>query len=1032
MRNILLLIFMSISSPGWAQTAALVAKGTVKNVQGETLIGVNVRLKDSKVGVVTDMDGQFELTIPASVKNPVLLFSYVGYKEKEVPYKGVELAILLEDNTVLSEVVVTGLFNRAKESYTGAASMVTRKDLDLAGASGVLSSLHNIDPSFNMLENNLFGSDPNNIEAMNITMRGSTSLADVQNAGQTTASKSNLPLFIVDKFEVELKDVIDLDNNRVESITILKDAASTALYGSKGANGVVVITTRKPQTGKLTVSYRGKTSFQAPDLSSYNLMNASEKLDYELAAGLYSYLSPTIEENLMAVYNHRRIDAERGVNTYWLSFPVRLGVGQEHNLSVEGGENAMRYAINLGYSNNVGVMKGSDRNTFNGNVFLSYEKGSLLFSNDLGITSNKAHHSHYGSFSRYAKMNAYYSPFDEDGNLIKQLDNVNYYSLPNIYMNNNRNSLNPLWDASLPQRNDASYIRIRNNFGLDWYILPETFFLRGRFSITREESRSDYYLSAEHSSFANISESNFNRKGSYSLSIGSRTDFNGDVTLNFNKTLAKVHQLAGGGGLNIYQELTEKNIFNAEGFPVSDMNYITAATQYEENGHPDGSEELRRGLKAYGFVNYTYSRRYFSDLSYALEGNSQFGAEKRFAPFWSVGLGWNAHQERFLKDDAVLDVFRMRVSYGSTGSVKFSPYQAMTMYSVINHLNYRGLSGLSLMGLGNAGLGWQKTNTLNLGMDVELLDRRITAKVDAYNKITNDLITMLFVPASSGFAGYTANIGQIANRGIEAELKWQVIRDNDHRLFWTVGASVVHNKNEVLKISDTLDALNEQLTSEEGKTSDEIALQRRNPAFLIKEGESINTIFAVKSKGIDPSTGKEIFVQLDGTETFEWSASDLAACGTTDPLIWGNLNTSLRFRDFTFTTFFSYRLGAYTYNNALIEKVENIIPYENADRRALYDRWKKPGDVSYFKSVKDFTSTNATTRFVMKNNYVECSSINLRYDVPREWIKKNLKISAVSLQGTAENLFYTSTIKRERGTSYPFSNKFYFTMTVNF
>jgi TonB-linked SusC/RagA family outer membrane protein len=1023
-----------------AATSSKIAKGTVTDPNGgETLIGVVVEVKGTKSGVVTDFDGNFELKIPDGIDKPVLVFSYVGKKSKEVPYTGAFLNIELEDNTTLQEVVVTGMFTKAKESYTGAANMVTGKDLQLAGSQGVISSLRTIDPSFNLMDNNLLGSDPNNIENMQITMRGSTSLTDVQTDAQN-AIQSNMPLFIIDMFEADLKTVVDLDENRIESITLLKDASATALYGSKGANGVIVITTKKPKEGKLRFSYKGTLSFQAPDLSSYDLMNAMEKLDFEKAAGLYSNETPSINEYLENLYNTRRMDAVRGVDTYWLAYPVQLGVGNKHSLSVEGGENAVRYAINLSYNQVVGAMKGSTRNTLNGEMYLSYTKDNLVFSNKLGVANNKAYNSPYGSFDKYAKMNSYYAPFDENGYPVQRLDKGEYYGLESSagYTRNEASALNPLWDAYLPSRNDNGYLEITDNLMAEWHLIPKVLFLRGRFSFSKEISRSDVAVSAEHTKFLDYTAENFDRKGTYDYGTGYSDRYEGDLTLNYSNTFKELHQLFFGAGVTVSDESTESYTVRVEGLPIPALiDYFPTATQYEADGNPSGSESIRRGVKAYATANYTYDRRYFTDFSYTIEGNSQFGAEKRVAPFWSAGLGWNAHQEKFLQNHPVLNVFRLRASYGVTGSANFSAYQAMTMYKLINGSDYRGNAGVELMALGNPNLGWQKTGLTNVGTDIEILNNRIVAKIDVYNKITDNLLANRDVPLATGFASYRTNIGKVANRGVEAELKFNIIRNPEQGIYWSVGGNLVHNKNKILDISDELEAANQKLLGNitEDMTEEEKAAileRQRNPSYLYKEGESINTMFAVRSKGIDPATGKEIFIKLDGTETFEWDAADQVACGVTDAAIRGNLSTSFRYKGFTALVYFRYEFGGYAYNQTLVDKVENIYPYENADRRVLYDRWKEPGDITYFKSVTDFTKTKATSRFIMKNDIFQCSSATLRYDFPSAWAKKNLHVSNLSLQATMEDIFYTSTIKRERGTSYPFANKFAFSLLFTF
>ena len=366
--------------------------------------GVTVQVvKDPKITTVTNTDGTFALQLDRG-RTVKVDFSYIGMESEYYIFKCQEdfrnLVIKMKDDaSSLKEVVVTGMFNKRRETYTGSAKTVTSKDLKMAGNSNLLSSLSNVDPSFNIVTNDLIGSDPNKLP--DITMRGSTALGSDVKSMQTNASNkvsSNLPLFIMDGFEVSLERFNDLDENQVESITLLKDASATALYGTRGANGVVVITTKKPESGRLRVTYKGTLTLEAPDLAGYNLMNASEKLKYEKLAGLYTAEDDVKkQQSLDNLYNARMMNAARGIDTYWLKYPIRTGVGQKHSVRVEGGDDIFRYSGNLLYNNINGAMKGSERNTFTGGVFLSYKYKNLTFQNDLQISSNTSKNSPYGS-----------------------------------------------------------------------------------------------------------------------------------------------------------------------------------------------------------------------------------------------------------------------------------------------------------------------------------------------------------------------------------------------------------------------------------------------------------------------------------------------------------------------------------------------------------------------------------------------------------------------------------------------------------
>lgn len=998
-----------------------VLQGIVKDPKGALLPGVTVLLKGTTIGGVTNANGAFKFEVPEQ-KDIVLVFSFVGMKKKEVTYKGEkELEVSLdEDVAEMGEVVVTGIFTKAKESYTGAVTTITAKDLQKVGNRNLLTSIRNIDPSFNIVEDINIGSDPNKMP--NITVRGNSSLdVNMKDLQSDTKTQPNLPLFIMDGFEISLERMNDLDDNQVESITLLKDASATAMYGTRGANGVVVITTKKPEPGKLRITYKGSVNIEAPDLSSYNLMNAAEKLEYEVAAGLYEYSRADSEQSMKELYNERLGDILRGVDTYWLKYPVRTGVGHRHSLRIEGGSQEFRYAASIAYNSVFGAMKGSERNTFNGNVFLSYKYKTVTFQNDIQISINKSQNSPYGTFNDFAKINSYWKPYDDEGNLLKLLeDREYYYSLSNIPSKASNSVYNPLYNALLPSKDESKYTQIQNNFAIEWNILPELF-VRGRLGVTIQNNRSDKYISSKNTKFDKYSGDDYGRKGTYTYGTGEVFNYEADFTLNYSKIFAESHQVYVGLGYNFAQDKSENYSIQAEGISNVNMDFLGMASLYEKDGRPSGTEGISRRMGGILNVNYTYDRRYFIDFSGKLDGSSKFGSNQRFAPFWSTGLGWNIHNENFMANNTLVNTARLRVSYGTSGSQAFAPYQAMTTFKDYGSSNYNGWYGVYLMAMGNTDLGWQTTKQLNLGLELEMFNGRIRLNADYYNKVTDDLLSDITLPASGGFDTYKANIGKVVNRGIELGLNAYLIRNTKKEIIWSVGGTLAHNKNVIKSISNSLEFLNQTMLKED----------RSNPSFLYKEGQSMNTIFAVPSLGIDPSNGLEIFRKLDGSLTNDWDAKDKVACGIAEPKIWGNLNTMFRYREWTLNAIFGYRYGGQMYNSTLVSKVENIYPYNNADRRALYDRWKTPGQKAFYKSVRDFSETKASTRFIMDENTLECRSISLAYDLNAKCLER-IGLSYLTITGYTEDVFRISTIKQERGLSYPFARKFSFSLTARF
>jgi hypothetical protein len=334
-----------------------------------------------------------------------------------------------------------------------------------------------------------------------------------------------------------------------------------------------------------------------------------------------------------------------------------------------------------------------------------------------------------------------------------------------------------------------------------------------------------------------------------------------------------------------------------------------------------------------------------------------------------------------------------------------------------------------MIGLGNPDLTWQKTKQTNFGIETLLFNGRVRLNADYYNKLTEALLTDINLPTSGGFPSYKANIGEVRNRGIELGTNVFLIRNTHNHITWSVGGDLVHNANKILKISNSLEFLNSELMEYAGS----------NPSFLYQEGQSMNTIFVVRSLGIDPATGQEIFLDKDGNRTYTWNASDKVPCGINEPKIWGNLRTMFRWKNISLNAVFSYRNGGYVYNQTLVDKVENIStsrsvnnPWGNLDKRALYERWQSAGDNTLFKNIRDFSTTYASSRFVMKENTLRLNSVNLNYEFDTAWLQENLKISYLTIGLYGEDVFYISSIKQERGLTYPFARKYSVSISARF
>ena len=493
--------------------------GTVKDNLGHVLPGVTVLVKGTTIGVATDVDGKYELSVPAG--NHVLLFSMVGMETQEVKVgTRTEINVVMkEDATELEDVVVTGYFNQAKNSFTGAARTITAEELQTGSNQNILTALQNIDPSFVKVENNLLGSNPNAIPEFQI--RGAGSISGMRDE---YSGNPNMPVFIVDGFETTAEKVFDMDPYRVASITLLKDAAATAIYGSRASNGVVVITTNAPASGKMAISYNGDVTFYMADLSDYNLCNPEEKLQLEVLAGLYDidkksyYTQDKWSDNVW-------LEEAYNVNTYWLNKPLnKVTLAHKHSLRLDGGNDYIRYAMEVNYNNTPGVMKESGRERLGLGLELQYIYKNFTFRNQLTYSRVKAENSPYGSFSEYTKLNPYVKYKDEDGNLIYMVEEDDRWHPTSRDLQ----MYNPLYNATLDMIDENRYNDLTNLFGVDWQII-DGLRLKGTFSFTLQNTSADVFKPAKHTDFATYEGDNYDRRGSYTASRGDV--FNYDVSM---------------------------------------------------------------------------------------------------------------------------------------------------------------------------------------------------------------------------------------------------------------------------------------------------------------------------------------------------------------------------------------------------------------------------------------------------------------------------------------------------------------------
>lgn len=998
---------------GVARHSAIVLTGTVMDTTGEPLAGAAVVTDNKNIGALTDADGRFVLKIPTDTKFTKLTASFVGMKPLTIEsFKpGEPLTFILEnDDNQLGEVVVTGLFDRKASSFTGSAATYNAEQLKLGGNQNVLKSLQNLDPSFITNNYSTNGSNPNSLD--DISIRGNASFSGLQGDYQ---GNPNEPLFILDGFETTAQTIFDLDMNRVKSVTVLKDAAAKAIYGSKAANGVIVVETYEPEAGRIRITYTGDLNIESPDLSSYDMCNAAEKLQVEVNAGRYDNISPSYAQMLREQYNDIAANVARGVDTDWLSKPLRTGVGHKHSVYLEGGTQEMRYGATVTYNNVAGVMKGSDRENISGNINLSYRYKKFLFRNSFTITSNRADNSPYGSFGDFITVNPYYSPYAENGTISKVLGTFT----PAGYNANTTVYYNPLYNATIGTKNFSKYTEYTENFYIEFRLTDEWRFT-GRIGYTHQNNTSEDFKPGDHTDFAEWTGDNFFKRGSYTIVDGESSNLAIDVTANWTKQWDR-QMLIVNGAWSLNDTQSQTHGMEAWGFTNNHVDYITFAKQYADNGRPSGSEGKTRSIGFTGAANYSYDERYLVDLSLRYNGSSIFGSDNRWGTFWSAGLGWNAHNESFLKEVSWINLLKLRGSYGLTGNQNFNPYQAKATYTFYNDIIYDNITGAYLMSIANDKLKWQQTADLNLGLDLQLFNR-LNVRAEWYNSKSKDALVSLSLPTSTGFRTYMENLGKVENKGYEITANFRIYQNKDS--YFSIQGSIAHNTNKITEINDALRNFNE----------DSDATETTSPILRYEEGQSMTAIWAVRSLGIDPANGRELFLKKDGvTTTYDYTTDDYVICGDSNPKYHGTFGFNGEIKGIGVNAIFSYQLGGDYYNQTLVDRVENVDIADNVDRRVLTDTWNNAGDVALYKHISSSpTTTYPTSRFVQRNNQLSLSSVNLYYDFKHQpWLQAS-RIERLRLAFYMSDVFHISSVKAERAYSYPYARSFSFSASVTF
>ena len=987
-------------------TPKLAAGVVVDKATGEPILSANVAVWSGDkllTGTSTDYEGKFRIISPTS--DFELKISFIGYMGVTVHSSVSNIEDLFielsEDSQTLEDVVITGFVSKNKETFTGSVTEMSGLELRQVSGTNLISAISALTPGMAMVQNTSQGSNPNHTPEL--VLRGMSSFS---NSGQQV----NQPTIILDGTEISMQDLYDLDINEVDKITVLKDASATALYGSKAANGVIVITRKPILESTVRVQYNFTGNLQFPMLDDYNVLSASEKLEYERLAGLYDAkgaINPVtglpLQYEYDELYNQRYKQIAAGQNSDWLSQPARTALSHDHSLRIYGGASNLRYELTGRFGDTRGVMKDDYRKRYSLGFKLDYFIGnSVTLSNRTTYQEVDVKNSPYGSFSQYVQMNPYDRMYNADGtpntNLAWDIDN-------------------PLYEASLGSFSKSGERTLTNSTDFRWDI-NKMFLLTGHLNITSDIGWSDVFTSPNSRAYKDVTD--LSKRGQYTKGSSRGTSYNANIVGTFNKFFKDNSLVSISAGWEVNHYDSHSATTQAIGFFNDHLSFIGNAVGYPTDSKPYGTQAESADVGLFLTGNLSWRNRYFVDATWRTTGSSQFGENNRFGHFWSGGLGWNVMNEDFMSDfKDNFDIFKVRGSMGYTGKVSFSPFQAMTMYQYLNDYEYKNGIGAIPVTIGNVDLTWERTMNYNVGIDLSMFDRRLNFVLDAYVRNTTDLLLDKSKAPSTGVTTAKSNLGEMRNYGIEYQLDGYVFRSED--FYWRLATTGYMNRNRITKINSALEEIN--------KENEQNASLSLVPLPQYAEGESVTALKLVRSAGIDPATGQEVYIKRNGERTFEYDPADKVLIGDTEPAFTGTFSTNLYWKGFSLYALFNCRLGAWVYNTTRVSKVEGADPKYNADQRVFNDRWKQPGDNAIYKDIADTSRPKQTDRFAEQEYTFTLGSLNLSYEFADDFCNR-LKLRNMRLGVNFTDILRFSTVKIERGTDYLYSQGFEFYLNV--
>ena len=926
-------------------------KGTIVDSKtGEPVIGASVKVKGTKLAAVTDLNGEFELNTHA---NATLQISYVGFKETEVKASNGMKISLEEDTESLEEVVVVGYGTQKKESLTGAMANIKGEKLkDITSAT---------------VENMLNGKVSGVYVAPGSGRPGSTGAIIIR--GQTSINGATAPLWVVDGVIVG-NSAGDLNPDDIETMTVLKDAASTAIYGSEGANGVVVVTTKQAKHEKMSISLSAKAGLSTLNRGNLEMMDGAEFYDYYKSF-----------QNVESVNFPRWNEDLRNSNFDWFKLAKKTGSTQDYNLTLNGGSENIQSMFTLGYFKEEGAVKGYDMNRYSTRIKVVYKPYEWLSikPNISGSRTNDKD-KQYSVGAMYSMM-PWDSPYDENGNLV-----------PNYYAGwVNSKATNYLNDLAAGDYSTSTTYDLSGGLDFDIKITPWL-----TFSSVNNYS---YYNSQTHGYY--------DPKSSSGEGVNGRTtEYNYVSTRRYTNQLLRFKKSWGKHNVNALLAY-EFNDYEMKYTDVYATGFISGFEDFMTAAKPEMATGYRTAWAKQSYFTqwrYDYDSRYYGELSLRRDGRSNFGSNNRYGNFFSVSGAWNINNESWFKADWV-DQLKLRAAFGSVGNVPTSLYPSYSLYSV--GATYNENPGALISQIGNKDLTWEKTYTTGVGVDASFWQNRLHATLDYYIKNTSNILYQVPVTGLVGVTSIWKNIGKMRNTGIELTVGGDIIRTKD--LTWNVTANISHNSNELRDLYKQRDA-NGNYVVKPVLISDGTSIAGTAQRIL-EIGEPVDTYYMKEWAGVNPEDGKPQWYMDDANgnkvKTDNYSKASYYKCGKASPDVYGSFSTSLFYKNFDLQANFGYSLGGQIYSYYRQEFDSDGAYAGDRNQMKLqkgWSRWEKPGDIATHPRAmynNQDKGNLASSRYLESSDYLKLRSLTLGYNFDL----KKYGIQTLRLSISGENLF---------------------------